>query len=77
MDKTFGYIFGELHMLKHDTGLVIKNLRAQNRLNKSFALLAIAGGVYIYANEKLREKDQEAIETLTKEVAELKKSKGE
>lgn len=77
MEKLISYICGDMNMLKHDMSLVIKNLRAQNRFNKGVVLLTIAGGFYIYTNEILREQNYKTIKKLTKEVEELKKSKGE
>lgn len=77
MEKTLGYIFGDLTMLKHDTRVTIRNFKKQGKINRGFALLFMLAGGYIYFNEKQRVEDTNKITLLTREVEELKKSKGE
>ena len=77
MEKLISYICGDVTMLKHDMCVTAKNFKKQNYINRTFALLAVAGGVYIYANEVLREKNYKTLKSLKKEIEELKKSKGE
>lgn len=77
MEKMINYIFGSLESSNIAIGKIIKDLKRQGRINKWFTLLAVAGSVYIYKSETQRDKDREKIETLSKEVEELKKMKGE
>lgn len=77
MDKTLGYIFGSLQVLEHDMKVTANKFRKQGKINRGVALLLMLGGVYIYANEIQREEDKKKVESLRKEVEELKKSKGE
>ena len=77
MEKLLSYICSDVTVLKHDMGVTIKNFRRQGKINRGFALLFMLGGAYIYLNETQRAEDNKKIESLTKEVEELKKSKGE
>lgn len=77
MDKTIGYILSSLQVTDAAVTSVFKRLVKQNRVNKLFALLAIAGGVYIYRNESQKEKTKVKIDTLTRKVEELNNLKGE
>jgi hypothetical protein len=61
---------GDIAMLKHDTGVTIKNFKKQSKINGGFALLFVLVGAYAYLNEVRYEK-------LREEVEGLKKSKGE
>jgi hypothetical protein len=70
MEKLISYICSDVTMLKHDTGVTIKNFKKQGKINRGFALLFILVGAYAYLNEVRYEK-------LREEVEELKKSKGE
>lgn len=77
MERLISYICDDITMLKHDMGVTIKKFRRQGKVNRGFALLFVLGGVYIWVNELQREENTKKVESLTKEVEELKKSKGE
>lgn len=77
MEKLIGYICSDMQVLKHDMCVTIRKFKKQSRVNNKFALLFILGGFYIAINEAHDEKMRKKIESLTKEVEELKKSKGE
>lgn len=77
MDKMVSYIFGSLESSEKAIRGIVKCLRKQNKINRSFAMFALACGIYAAMNEKQRKQDIEKIDSLTKEVEELKKMKGE
>lgn len=77
MEKLISYICGDLNMLKHDMALTARNFKRQGRTNRGFALLFVLVGGYICWNELQDDQLKKEIESLTKEVEELKKSKGE
>lgn len=77
MEKVLGHIFADLHLLEHDMARVAKSFKAQNRVNKSVACALLVHGVVIYCAAVHCMNNKEKIESLTKEVEELKKSKGE
>lgn len=77
MEKLVSYICGDVTMLKHDMAAVDKVLKRMNRQHILTGLcLGLCGG-YIYLNEKEKKEDRTKLDSLTKEVEGLKKSKGE
>lgn len=77
MEKVLGHIFADLHLLEHDMARVAKSFKAQGRVNKALAFALLAHGFCIYCAAVHCMENKEKIESLTKEVEELKKSKGE
>ena len=71
------YIFGSLESSERAIIRIGKCLKHQNRINKSFAMFAIACGIYAVVNEQQRRNDIARMESLTEEIEELKKMKGE
>ena len=70
MKNTLGYIFGNLQLQENAIKCIIHDLKTQNKINKWVALMALAGSVYILSTEK-------KLDSLTREIEELKKMKGE
>ena len=75
--ETLNYIFSSLHETEDAIGRVVKCLKRQNRINKNFAVFtlvvaanAVVTGLYIQEQDK-------KIAKLSKEIEELKESKGE
>lgn len=77
MEKMIGYIFGSLQASEAAIGGIVKTLKQQNKINKIFALSMLVGAGYIYSCETQRKKYVERIESLTKDIEELKLMKGE
>lgn len=77
MEKLISYICSDVTMLKHDMGVAIRKFKRQGKINRGFALLFMLVGGYVCLNELHDEKLRKEVESLTKEVEELKKSKGE
>lgn len=76
-EKTAEYVFGELaaqrdfnYYVSKTTNRTTKALLSQSKLNKTILLLSCFSIAYMYFNEK-------QISRLTKEVEELKSTKGE
>ena len=70
MEKTLGYIFGSLQLSEAAIAGIIRDLKTQNKINRYFALMAMAGGLYILSSER-------KMNNLVREIEELKKLKGE
>ena len=77
MEKMISYICGDIHMLKNDMGVVAKILKNQNTINKCVSVVAVLTSLYMLCDVYKDKQYDEKIEKLTKEVEELKKSKGE
>lgn len=77
MEKMISYIFGNIELHDKAIGNIVKNLNAQAGFNKSVKTLAVVSTAWmVLASVRIRE-NQEKIERLTKEVEELKATKGE
>ena len=77
MDKTIGYIFGRLEIDEIAIGNIVSKLKKQMSFNKSVTFFAMACTVYMIVADVMRKEDLKKIEALTKEVEELKETKGE
>lgn len=77
MEKMISYIFGSLEVAEKAIGALAKDVKKQKYFNKYFAMFAVSCIAYAFINEEQRKKDNEKIESLTKEVEEMKKMKGE
>ena len=77
MDKTIGYIFGRLEIDEIAIGNIVSKLKKQMSFNKSVTFFAMACKVYMIVADAMRKEDLKKIEALTKEVEELKETKGE
>lgn len=77
MERMLGSIFADLYILKTDMNSVHKVLRGQSVVNRLVALDLVLLAVTGYCTAKHCMNNKEKIERLTKEVEELKKSKGE
>ena len=77
MERMLGTIFADLHILKVDINSVSKVLRSQRTWNKVVSFEILLTAILVAATAKHCLINREEIERLTKEVEELKKSKGE
>lgn len=77
MEKTLGYIFGSLQVSEAAIGGLIKDLKKQKHFNKKVVGVLALLGVWSYSVAAANLANKQKIEELTKEVEELKKSKGE
>ena len=77
MERMLGTIFADLHILKVDMNSIDKMLKSQRVVNKLVALNICVLTLVGYCSAKHCMDNKEKIERLTKEVEELKKSKGE
>ena len=77
MDKTIGYIFGRLEIDEIAIGNIVSKLKKQMSFNKSVTFFAMACTAYMIVADVMRKEDLKKIEALTKEVEELKETKGE
>jgi hypothetical protein len=77
MERMLGSIFADLHILKVDLTNIDKVLRAQRNWNRAVGLELLLLSVGVACAAKHCIDNKEKIEKLTKEVEELKKSKGE
>ena len=77
MEKMISYIFGSMEANEIAIGGIISKLKKQNSFNKKVALFAVACTAYMVLSDASRREDLKKIEALTKEVEELKKTKGE
>lgn len=68
---------GDLDNLNKNMRVVANALRAQNRINFCLLGMNVITGVLVYKVVNRHIEQEEQIESLTKEVEELKKSKGE
>ena len=70
MERLISHICGEVGVLRANMIDIVKVLKTQNRQLGLIGISLIAGGIYIYQNEK------DKVE-LKKEVEEMKQTKGE
>ena len=77
MEKLLTYIAGGVQIHEHAIKRITNALKNQSKINKCMGLLVLVGGAYIYLNEAHDKKLVSQLETLSKEVEELKKMKGE
>ena len=77
MDKTIGYIFGRLEIDEIAIGNIVSKLKKQMSFNKSVTFFAMACTAYMIVADAMRKEDLKKIDALTKEVEELKETKGE
>lgn len=77
MDKMINYIFGTLQASERAFVEIRKNFKKQNLINTSFALFSLSCAAYVMTANRQRANDIAKIESLQKEIEELKKMKGE
>lgn len=77
MEKALGYILGDLHMLKHDMKVTANNFKKQKAINGMVIFMFAGIIMYIDGLNKCRIEQSEKLESLKKEIEELKETKGE
>lgn len=70
MEKMISYIFGNIENHEKSIRLIAKCLKNQDRINNATTAFAVMTTAYLYLANK-------EIKRLSKEVEELKKTKGE
>ena len=70
MEKMVSYVFGNIENHEKAIGVIAKTLSNQFKFNKTVAFFAVTTTACLYLTNK-------KIDKLTKEVEELKKTKGE
>lgn len=77
MEKMISYIFGNIELHDKAIGSIAKTLRAQANFNKSVKTLTVVSTAWMVLAAVRIKDQQQKIEELTKEVEELKATKGE
>lgn len=77
MNEAIGYIFGTLHNSEVSIRKINRVLISQRKFNKWIAVYAVISCVNIWVTDARYNEQQAEIESLKKEVEELKRMKGE
>lgn len=77
MNEMIGYVFGNLHIHEKAIADIYGSIQAQKKLNKRTAVAMLFTTLTISKLVVRVAKQNEKIESLTKELEELKETKGE
>lgn len=77
MNETMNYIFGNLHAMEGVIGHIGKALKNQNKINKRVCTAVVVLTAYAVVTDICIKEQNKKIEELSKQIEELKESKGE